>query len=418
MLLAPSLLELLEHSGATGMFVVFGGLDESRHEMLYLRDTKPRVVELSYSDVVFHRGRCEIAKAFGLPVTSLWKTGFEAGADDGFYRIPLEALAAERRNGVDDYGYFHGMFSLAKNDSSILTYTLPVVSKDGTVLGIFGIELSEHHLRLFMPPEEIPFATGVYLLGNTDKENNAIVADAAMLSGGYGRLMKYQDKMFMPEDFSIHGNELYRLKLADGKTMIGAAARISLYDTDDYFSTENNWKLIGLVNDQSFYLAANRIRLSFCLWIGIVMLLNIAAIFIIGKRMSKPVSILSRELKKMREDLTYKPNQTDVAELDELMELFASAPPASLALAGGLPPDLLSGFIQRTKTLTKAEQRIFMLYMEGHTIRDIPDLTFTSINTVKKHNQHIYEKLNISSRDELLLYVNLLRGSDQLSQIF
>ena len=93
---------------------------------------------------------------------------------------------------------------------------------------------------------------------------------------------------------------------------------------------------------------------------------------------------------------------------------------AGTEAAGQLPPgmeDLFTGFAQRVNTLSGAERRILNYYIDGHDIAEIPDLAFISIHTVKKHNHSIYQKLEVASRDELMLYIELFRCCDRLEEL-
>ena len=88
--------------------------------------------------------------------------------------------------------------------------------------------------------------------------------------------------------------------------------------------------------------------------------------------------------------------------------------------AGQLPPDmdqLFRSFVEKAKTLSSVERRILQYYIDGHETVDIPDLAFISIHTVKKHNRSIYQKLEVSSRDELMLYIELLRCCGRLGEL-
>lgn len=87
---------------------------------------------------------------------------------------------------------------------------------------------------------------------------------------------------------------------------------------------------------------------------------------------------------------------------------------------GALPPgmeDLFRTFAEKVKTLSLAERRILNYYIEGRDTADIPDLAFISIHTVKKHNHSIYQKLDVASRDELMLYIELFRCCDRLEEL-
>ena len=89
-------------------------------------------------------------------------------------------------------------------------------------------------------------------------------------------------------------------------------------------------------------------------------------------------------------------------------------------LPGQLPPnmeDMFHRFAEKVKTLSSAERRILNYYIAGHEIAEIPELVFVSINTVKKHNRNIYQKLDISSRDELMLYIELFRCCGRLNEL-
>ena len=63
------------------------------------------------------------------------------------------------------------------------------------------------------------------------------------------------------------------------------------------------------------------------------------------------------------------------------------------------------------------EKTIFGFYIKGYEIADIPELAFISLNTVRKHNRSIYEKLNIKSKDELQLYIELLKRCNRIDEI-
>lgn len=87
---------------------------------------------------------------------------------------------------------------------------------------------------------------------------------------------------------------------------------------------------------------------------------------------------------------------------------------------GELPPnmeEMFRSFAEKVKTLSSAERRILNYYINGHEIAEIPELAFVSIHTVKKHNRSIYQKLDIASRDELMLYIELFRCCNRLDAL-
>jgi DNA-binding CsgD family transcriptional regulator len=78
---------------------------------------------------------------------------------------------------------------------------------------------------------------------------------------------------------------------------------------------------------------------------------------------------------------------------------------------------MLDNFVFGVSLLTPAEYNIFRHYIDGHEITEIPELEYVSINTVRKHNKSIYKKLAVSSKEELVFYVDFLRRSNRLNEL-
>jgi DNA-binding CsgD family transcriptional regulator len=62
---------------------------------------------------------------------------------------------------------------------------------------------------------------------------------------------------------------------------------------------------------------------------------------------------------------------------------------------------LLEG-IDRTFHISKREQEIMRLIMQGKTNKEIEDLLFISYNTVKNHIYNIYQKMGVNSRGQMI----------------
>ena len=102
--------------------------------------------------------------------------------------------------------------------------------------------------------------------------------------------------------------------------------------------------------------------------------------------------------------------KTNIPEIDDLVE-FLSSRSKKLYLNTGeeLPLAVLQEFMQNIKTLSPAERAVFDLYVQGYNAKEIAEILCLSINTIKTHNKRIYMKLNVASRRELLLYVEMLK---------
>lgn len=103
-----------------------------------------------------------------------------------------------------------------------------------------------------------------------------------------------------------------------------------------------------------------------------------------------------------------------IPEIDELLAAIRDRP------TGTLPPDVearLWGFAERASTLTGTERTILQYYMDGYTVKDIPELACISASTVKTHNRNLYRKLEVDSFDELKVYIELFASCGRSSEL-
>lgn len=143
--------------------------------------------------------------------------------------------------------------------------------------------------------------------------------------------------------------------------------------------------------------------------LALLAILGIFASFILSRKFLQPISAGFEIIKST--NLEAKP-KTNVPEIDDLItymslhkeELYQKAKQENLSLS------ILDQFLENTERLSPAERAVFNLYVKGHTAKEITAIMFLSINTIKTHSKHIYTKLNVASREELLLYVKLLQA--------
>ena len=89
------------------------------------------------------------------------------------------------------------------------------------------------------------------------------------------------------------------------------------------------------------------------------------------------------------------------AEIDKLAERTKDT----------VDPEAYSFFLERIPDLSKTEREIFDYYVSGLSTKEILESANIKESTLKYHNSHIYEKLNVKSRKELLVYISLMNRS-------
>ena len=150
------------------------------------------------------------------------------------------------------------------------------------------------------------------------------------------------------------------------------------------------------------------------------LLLGLLALsFFLSRRFVRPIT---DSLKRFQQEETLEQGMSSgISEVDELAEFLNARARNQRLEQGELPPniaELFDQFVARKDLLTEAERNILRYYIDGHEISEIPDLAFISMSTVRKHNRSIYEKLGVASRDELMLYIDLLRRCGRLQELF
>lgn len=85
-----------------------------------------------------------------------------------------------------------------------------------------------------------------------------------------------------------------------------------------------------------------------------------------------------------------------------------------------LPPDmenLFKTFAQRVDTLTASERMVLQYQIDGYNLEETAEKLFISVNTARKHNTNLRRKLEINSREELNVYIDLFRRAGRIDEI-
>ncbi len=139
----------------------------------------------------------------------------------------------------------------------------------------------------------------------------------------------------------------------------------------------------------------------------ILIILGIIASYVLSQRFLKPITEGLNMIKST--DLSAAP-RTKIAEIDDLISFLATHNEELLEKARqeNLSLTILDEFLENIKSLSPAERSVFDLYAKDHNAKEIAEILCLSINTIKTHSKRIYTKLDITSREELLLYVQML----------
>lgn len=101
------------------------------------------------------------------------------------------------------------------------------------------------------------------------------------------------------------------------------------------------------------------------------------------------------------------------ADMDELVEAILTVSAGSIYVTPSLMPKLITDYVRLSQSdgakpgsdsLSPREQQVLRLIAEGQSTKDIADTLVISPHTVRRHRDHIMNKLNLHSKAELISF--------------
>ena len=398
----------LEKSKSSGLFFILDAtvnpaLHNSHNSKagLYLKNMEPNIINASQPTIIVLRGFPSLGRNNSLPLHAEWKMEFDV-SDAPYYHLPMEAALTHRKLPLSRLYYWTPTLNIPGSSEEAMLCSVPLVDSQGNVFGVCGLDISSMFFKLSYMPQTGHYNSLFYILA--PYHHSSINLQQAMVAGGYSsRLMSKSES---PLTVSKNRRSFYTYQQDDNTSFWGLHTPIRLYPEGSAFSSDQ-WIAALMTPEEDMVSSMTQFNL---LLIGLLMLLvvlGIIASLFISNRFLRPISDGLDIIKS--EDLSTAP-RTKVPEIDHLIEFLANRNEELYegAKQRNLSFSLLDEFVQNTETLSPSERSVFDLYAQGHAAQEIAATLHLSINTIKTHSKHIYSKLNITSREELLLYVKLL----------
>lgn len=207
---------------------------------------------------------------------------------------------------------------------------------------------------------------------------------------------------------------MVRIILADDHAMIRQALARALTDIDGF-------KIVGQANDarEALDLIARENPNVILMDIGMPGMDGLAATETIRKDYPK-VKVLILTIHD-REDYFFRALQAGAfgyilkgADIEELVEAIRVVAGGGIYLVPSLLPKLVADYLRLSQgdeaksspsdELTSRELEVLRLVAEGRTTKEIAQLLVISPHTVRRHRDHIMDKLALHSKAELILF--------------
>lgn len=405
----PLLSTTLQTANCNGAYAI---LDATANTSLAEADHSRSGIYLRYSNlsasspvaptVVYFRGIPDIARQKDLELHNRWNLEFDTDQIPGC----RELMDAPLDRPAERY-FWSRRLELKGTWESAMLLCVPIVGSDGTVYGVCGVEISALYFQFSYPSMEGQFGSAVTVLAPI-RDSRILLSDGLVgsVSGTY---------LDGQETLAIHQGRYYNEYDTGAERYIGLhqAITISKGEADD-----TAWTAAILIPQDSYAAYTAGVQKTWVIAALGLLLVLLALSFFLARRFVRPIT---DSLKRFQQEEMLEPGvSSGISEVDELAEFLHARARNQQLEQGDLPPniaELFDQFVARKDLLTEAERNILRYYIDGHEIAEIPDLAFISMSTVRKHNRSIYEKLGVASRDELMLYIDLLRRCGRLREL-
>ncbi len=398
----------LQRSKSSGVFFILNAtvnptLDNAKNSRagLYIKNMEPNIISSTCPNIIILRGIPSISRENSLSLHAQWKMEFDV-SDAPYYHRPMDAAHSNQNLPLSRLYYWSTRFTMPDTSEDVMLCSVPLIDSRGNVFGVCGIEISTMLFKLTHMPNNRIYNRLFCVFSPLSEET--IKFHQSMFAGGYSArtISKGNDILRISEN----RGSFYSYSHDRDSSFLGIHKPVYLYPEDSAFYDEQ-WAAAIMVPEEDVVKSITRLNLLLISLLMILVLLGITASFILSRRFLKPISEGLDIIKST--DLSAAP-RTKIAEIDDLIDFLASHNEElyEKARQENLSLSILDEFMENTKNLSPAERSVFDLYVKGHTGKEIADILCLSINTIKTHNKRIYMKLNISSREELLLYVNML----------
>lgn len=331
-MLSPAI-TMLRRNGVNGVFLVLAdGLNRKNEDGeykcsgFYFRDSDAIANPQDYSDLLMARGDFEFSHELNVPFDTVWTKKFSfqeegALADDNFFYKPYRAALDNKGASVENLSYWSELFCLENNTVhdgyQMISYSMPLISADGQVYGVLGVEVSADVLESMIPEGEL----------NSGKQSGYILASydaGGKVTPFYieGASLKRSINVGEPLRLSeTKYSSLYQLEGKEQKNteFYADLEPLSLYNLNTPFEN-SNWTLLGIEDENALFGMGKRLIRNVFFAVMCSLLFGIISVYILMNHLTKPISELAKWIRNVRKNTVENYKQTNIAEIDDLYD--------------------------------------------------------------------------------------------------
>lgn len=378
--LATPLLILMSTNEVNGAFVSFLGEETERPQQgvtqkkagLYLCDTDAKTHTLDASDIVVRCGPKKVMKDLGIAGAEKWQSYIPVTSEADLYYNPIESAYQNDTSDVEQMGYW-SFYASQDGTESVITYSQPLLNKQGEPYGVLGVELMDDCLYERMPSAELSAKdSGIYLMAIEDSEQSECYQIAAINALDSSVELSVGEEILIRKDPKYSDGYLFVPESSD--TVFYASIQpLSLYQTDIEFEREQ-WVLVGMVEKEDLFATAKSIGKD--IWVIAVMNLILLVAFGIGVGcwFTSPIRRLAKQVDQIDPTKPVHLPKSNILEIDQLSKAIENLS-SDVAIA--------SSSIEKITHMADLSMAMFRITPEKGELVEYTDNFFALLNLPK-----------------------------------
>lgn len=394
-------------SRCSGAFAVLDATTNTRAKSasvsrsgIYLRATNISTQSNPGQELTYFRGIPDIARSEGIQLHNRWNLEFNSSLLPGY-----EDRMGTTVTRLADACFWSGKIPLPDTWENTLLLFVPILDGNEKICGLCGIEISELYFKLLYPGLSSPYGNIMTLIA-PDDGGETIPLDGAMMGGTEGSYLEASGAL------QIQPGNNYNTYSIGGEAYVGIHHPLALKDAEG-----SAMNLVTLISSGGVHQVVAQKKVQLVIVSLILLLLMVGISLFLSSRFVRPIA---QSLKAIQTEQPLSEQHSGISEIDSLLAFLHSKFQNQPIPGEALPPkiqELLGSFKERAAALTPMERTVLQYYIDGLGIDEIAAAAFISVSTARKHTTNIKKKLEVTSREELMLYIDLFRRCGRIEDI-
>ena len=319
----PDVLDLLHRSYGNSIYVILDGPSSAHNKSGHkagvgVTDTDSSSFAADNSDLLLVRGTASVSKDYKIPLSRDWQMDYDLSQTEvseyPFYTPYTIAKSEKILESTEQYGYLSSISPALQTDTDGLSYSIPLVLEDGSVVGVLGGTLNKTQIYALLKNELFQSdADTIQLIAekNTDEVRLTPVlayGSAYNCSFGNRESLSYVDTKW---------KEIKKITDAKNDSWYLTFMKLPIYGADSPYS-QTEWMIAVLRRQsvmESFYQKLLNGLLKGC---AFSLIPGILFALLYGEYFTSPIRRLIRQLRSFKNGNRIRLQRTWISELDEL----------------------------------------------------------------------------------------------------